>query len=332
MNDKKEVGHKKHVLRRIVLGAAIVTGVAFAGVLVSVAAAVPNVMFTSVSTSIGAVSAALGIGAGANLIYTKRQENKYRKKSLNAIKQISEVDSDKSATMSKSKRISLAKKFAKANIKLCKLAGCPFCGRFRSNSTLTEKENERFNREQNEALLIDIENAERENIGVSKKLKYKSKLKLSSESVRNRLQVWTKEYNSFLKDVSIKDRRIEIGCLCDSTTSKFEKLVKDIPATSELGGMVNVAFEGSSPIKQTYARVTDKGCLERTKDILLEDVYNACKNSTEEKKKAFFPFTIETRDLNDKAKVTNVETTRIKSFEDLCDELNIITNDSVNEK
>ena len=329
--NNKEVGHKKHVLRRIFFAASIISAVAFAGAVIATSfLSTPAILLSSIGIGVGCVSGAIALSAFGNLAYSKVAEKRSKKASLNSIKQISEIDKDASSSMSKNKRIKIAKKFAKANLKLCKLVGCPFCGRYRSNSTLTEKENEKFNKEQNEALLVDIKNVERHEKGVFKDKKFKSKQKLSSESVRNRLQVWTKEYNNFLSDVAIKDKRIEIGWLCKSTTNDFANLVDDMPATEEIGGTAVVSLEGTNPIKQTYARVSDERYLNGAREILLKDVYNACKDSPIEKVNTFFPFTIQERSLDEKTRITVKDTQRIRSFSELLTALGYVNTNNLN--
>ncbi len=324
MNSNKEVGQKKHILRRTFFGAAIVAGIAFAGSIIATAAALPSMLLSAVGAGVGTLSAVVGAGAGINLAHAKIQEKRLSKKARESLKEISELDASKSSTMSEEAKVKLVKSHAKTEMKLGKLIGVPGTGVYRSNSGLTEKQNEKLNRERNEDLLVDIKNYESEKKGKSKIAKYKIRKSLSSECVRNRMQVYTKEYKNVVPGVAIKDPRIEISCLCKSTAEKFEKLVEDIPPTDELGSMIRVSFEGTNPIKQSYARITDYRYTQTARELLLNDIASACSNCTPEQVNTYFPISVEVRNLDEKARSTIVQTTRIKSFTDLIMELNAI--------
>ena len=243
---------------------------------------------------------------GASVISHKFVEMKKisdnKKASMKNLQKIAEND----PSLSKNDRVKIVKKYAKANLKLCKLLGCPLCGKFHMVSGMsTDKKTEALNAIDSLELLKALETTDAGKAKWDKKIK--DKRKITGTYSQNGAKVWTKKYDEFIDGISIYDRRTEIVCLTDKTTREFEQMASDVTTTDEIGASVTLTFKSTSRIQTTYARIADPEKQYEIKNLMLKDVYYACEGKTQQEIDAMFPIrvnsiAIDKKNANDKDK------------------------------
>ncbi|MBE7075071.1 MAG: hypothetical protein E7376_03755 [Clostridiales bacterium] len=324
---KKETGNKKHKLRRFFIASTIVSAVAFLGATISlVVMPVPLMLVTELCLLVGAASTAIGVGVGINALHSKISSDRNKKASVKALQKIAEADANKSVEMSREDRVKLVKKYAHANLRLCKLNGCPITGKFHSISGMSKiSDTENFNALENLELLRGAESTVKGRKKFDGKISKKKKL-VTKANVRSVPQRWTKSYDDFIDGVSIYDRRTEIGCLTTKTGEAFQRLVEIMSPTDEIGGSVILTFRDSNKTKQTYARVADTSLLPEVSKLMMQDVLSACDGKSPYEISTMFPFRIESHTVNkNSTKISPIETKVISSLDQLKYELGMST-------
>ena len=317
----KETGNKKHKVRRTFITTAIITAVAtIGGVIATAALATPMLLLSEICFAVAGVTAVVGTGVGINAIHSARSTSGNRKASIKNLQKIAEND----LSLSKEAKVKIAKKYAKANLRLCKLIGCPLCGKFHSISGMQHtKETEAFNELENLKLLQSLETTENGRKKWEPKITAKRKLVASSclKAVPHR---WSKSYDEFIDGVSIYDRRTEIGCLSTKTGAEFEKLASIVPNTDEIGASVTLTFKPTCRTQNTYARIADPTLVHDVSRLMLQDVYYACEGKPQQEVEAMFPFVLRTHTIDkNSSKIKDVTPRVIRSYEQLQSELGI---------
>ena len=194
-------------------------------------------------------------------------------KNLNIIAQ---NDRDADTSLTEKAKAKIVQKYANANIKLAKILGCPFVGRFLHISGLKkDSQNEAFNICENLHIEAGLSTSKRRTGKIERTIEKYSRKKSLRGTEPKTAHVWTKTYTNFVKDVPIPDRRIEVNSLSESTVEKFKALAEEMPLTKDVGGCVQIFF-GKSKEKQSYIRVADASYLDKSLELLLEDVKTAC--------------------------------------------------------
>ncbi len=284
----KIINKKDHKLRRFFIGMAIATAVAVAGVIgVTAFLPIPNMLLSGIGLLVAGICAGITIGVGVNYANQVRVSKASKSASLKTMEKIAEADKDPANTYTAKQKTKMVKTLAKANLKLCKIDGCPICGKY---SYLGEggsvKSNEEFNRIDNYDMLSKVGDKKQD-----KKLqKITQKRNLPASAVKSNLQRWTMSYDNFIEGAQIYDRRTEIACFKDSTVHNFESIAKKQPVTKDVGGVVIVSLNGDT--KQTYARVTDLSVLGNVSNLMLRDVYDRCLEKTESEAENMFPIKV----------------------------------------
>ena len=317
----KETGNKKHKVRRIFIATAIISGIAvLGGVIATAAMATPMLLLSEICFLTAGVTAVVGTSVGINAAYSATSTAKNRRESIKNLQKIAEND----LSLSQEQRVKIAKKYAKANLKLCKLIGCPLCGKFHSVSGMdSAKRTEAFNALENLELLQALETTERGRKKWDSKISTKRKIVASScmKSVPHR---WTRSYDEFIDGVSIYDRRTEIGCLSTKTGEEFERLVSVMPNTDEVGASVTVTFKSTCRTQQTYARVADPTLANEVARLMMQDVLFSCEGKTPAEVENMFPFIVRTHTVNKKSSKIQGETPLvIRSVDQLRSELGV---------
>lgn len=319
----KETGNKKHKVRRTFITTAIITAVAtIGGVIATAALATPMLLLSEICFAVAGVTAVVGTGVGINAIHSARSTSSNRKASIKNLQKIAEND----LSLSKDAKIKIVKKFANANLKLCKLIGCPFCGKFHSVSGMDHNsKTEAFNELENLELLQSLETTDGGRKKWEPKISQKRKL-VASSCLRSVPHRWTKSYDDFIDGVSIYDRRTEIGCLSTKTGAEFEKLASVVPNTDEIGASVTLTFKPTCRTQTTYARIADPTLVHDVSRLMLQDVYYACEGKSQQERDAMFPFVVRTHTIDkNTSKIKDVTPRVIRSYDQLQSELGITT-------
>lgn len=323
---KRETGNKKHKARRIAIVTLIITAVAAVGGIVATAAfATPLLLMSEICFAVAGGTLVVGLGTAANVAYSAKSKSGNRKASIKNLQKIAEND----LSLSNADKRKIVKKYAKANLKLCKLIGCPLCGKYHSISGMDkEAKTEALNALENLELLQSLETTEKGRKKWDSKIK--TKRKIVGTSCLRTPQRWTKTYDDFIDGISIYDRRTEIGCLSTRTTEEFARIAEVVPNTDELGASVILNFKPSSRIQSTYARVADPTFVGEVSRLMLQDVYYACEGKTEAEISAMFPFTIHSHTLDKKTSKCKeaCDPHIIRSYTQLQSELGISTDTS----
>ena len=292
MGKLKATGNKVHKLRRASVVAfalsLFLAGLGF-GMLTQLAG--PLLILGEITIGIAALSSVVGIGTLSGYFVEKAKISHYKKISSQNLRKIAEADKNPNIVFSEKQKTAIIKKYANANLKLAKIIGCPFVGRFACVSGLSsDKENEAFNVAENLSIQKSITANHKKSESLGKKYRKKVKLVGKSGSAVSTMHPWTMMYNDFKKQVQIPDRRIEINSLTNTTCEKFKQLAQEMPVTSDIGGCIQVIF-GRSKDKQSFIRVADVNYLDAAKDLLIEDILTACEEDPANKQK-LFPFTV----------------------------------------
>ena len=306
---------KKHKIRTAVLGTAI-------GIVVALALTGATMVFTSIfpiaieyAGIVLGVGAALGAGIGVIAGITAIRIMKNIRAANKALNKIREYSKDTSSKISTAKRVKACTKYAKANLKLCKLLGGTIYGSLRSQAG-NDKENTIMH--QIDQLSILEKTAKR-----TKTAKKYSKKKenlinmLSGESPYRK--TGTRFYENVVDGVTIYDRRTEISCMSLDAKQKFlEEFNEPNGKSSKEGYRVSISFPSYSSASQIYANIEDVNKKVIAEKILLQDVINACYGKSEDDVKTFFPITLERMSLKrDTATASMEKSTSFNSLDEV---------------
>ena len=304
-NKKKEVGNKKHIISRIIVGALLVVG-AGAISLASVFAFTSGIYitFAELALVIAGGSAVGGIAMIAKGVKGLISDKINKEVSINSINQIANIDRN-NLQMEQSLRAKLVKKYAKANLKLCKSKGCPFVGKYKTQSDFTkDKEIEAFNDIENYEILKSLSNSTSQQKKYDKKInKIKNNLPTSSDMKLDKRKYWTKSYDNVVSNMKVYDRRLEIKSLSADTITKFANMtnIMDLPEKGDMGGFINVSYSTSSGEKPTYVKIANTKYLPSMKDLMMNDVIKYCENNEDASK--LFPLSIDVCEYDSKTRV-----------------------------
>jgi len=316
ISTKKEIGKKRKAFKFFVTSL-VLTGLSIFGLCGATFLFVETVSIPLSVTFLGTGLLGLftAISSGMKAFSNVATLNSSRKKSLKALELISNEKSNKTLAMSKQAKIKILKKYAKSNLKHCKVAGNSSTGKLHSISGMqNEKQTKAFNEIENLEILKQLTKSERQRKKFDKKISKKKKI-LYKQSIKTVPQRWTKSYDHFIDGISIYDRRTEIGCLNPNTSEKFKQISENISPSNQIGGSVIVSFGQNKKIQKTYARISDVSKLEEVKNLMLNDVLDSCKAKDSS---TLFPFTIETYGINKKnAKTTKRSIEMIQSLDQL---------------
>lgn len=311
----KDFGNKKHIITRIIVGSLLVVAAGAIGV--------ASVFAFSAGIYINLAELALVI-AGGSLVGGLAMSIKGIKDaisvkinksvSIKSLNQIAETSKNK-GLYTQEQRVKIAKKYARANLKLCKAKGCPIVGKFKSQSDFeTSADIEAFNDRENYALLRDLSKSKRVYNKYDKKVKkIERKLNLSIENIKSdQYKIWTKHYDDFVEGATIYDRRTEIKCRQENTKNRFEAL-SDImvePEKDDMGGFVKITYRnGSDPSnKPTFARVPSTKYLKSVQQLMIDDVIDYCKENPN-KVSDIFPITVDSSSYDKNATYYSQTTT-----------------------
>ena len=317
---KKEVG-KEHKIRRFCIITAIIAAVALIGAVASLSLfSTPMLFLSDACIGVGAVCGVLSSGVGINFAIHKAIAEKNKVTSTKTLKRISEADKDKTIELTKKQRVKLVKKYAKANLKLCKINGCPFVGKYFSLFDSDKpKLAEALNSRDNYKLLRSVTTSPRKIAKYSKKISKLDRI-IAENASKSHVEQWTSSYSDFVNDTEVKDRRTEISCFSLDTVEKFKDLVKEQESTDKLGGLVCIKFAGGR-YKQIYARVTDTTLLDDATSLLEKDILIYCAGKPREAYSRMFPITVTKLTLNQSAKQKEKQVpVQIDSLEELASE------------
>lgn len=317
----RETGNKKHKVRMTFIVTAIVTAVAtIGGVIATAALGAPLMVLSELCFGVAGLSAVIGTSVGIHRLHEARVTSGSKKASMKNLQKIAEND----PSLTKDQRIKIVKKFAKSNLKLCKILGCPLCGKFHSVAGMGHaKKTEALNALENLELLQSLETTQNGRKKWDAKIKSKSVL-VAKNCLKSGVNRWSKTYDNFIDGISIYDRRTEIGCLTTKTSAEFERLASIVPNTDEIGASVSISFFKNGRVPNTYARVADPTLVHDVAKIMLKDVYYACEGKSAQEIEAMFPFSIRTHTINKKTSdIENANSKFINTYADLENELGI---------
>lgn len=304
-NKKKEVGNKKHILTRIIVGALLVVG-AGAISLASVFAFTTGIYitFAELALVIAAGTTVGGVAMMAKGVKGLISDKINKEVSINSINQIANIDRN-NLQMEQSSRAKLIKKYAKANLKLCKSKGCPFVGKFKAQSDFSkDKEIEAFNDIENYEILKNLSTSTSQQKKYAKKInKIKSNIPSIEDMKLDKRKYWTKSYDNVVNNMKVYDRRLEIKSLSTDTVTKFAKMtdVMDLPEKGDMGGFINVSYSTKSGERPTYVKIANTKYLPTMKDLMINDVIKYCENNEDATK--LFPLSIDVCEYDSKTRV-----------------------------
>ena len=304
---KKEVGNKKHNVRRAFIIATIVIAAAAVGVGAFAALSASPVL---IAIEGAILAAGLGVGVGAGVAINKAHESvsvaSSKKTASKSLKEIERLNKDKTSTYTKEYRAKVIRKYAKANLVLTRKLGATIYGVFHSNSGLTSETATGLAHQIDAyTLLEDVapSNAQQKKYARKRKLAESKLSKLEgADGVRSAPYKWTKSYDDVLPEVSVYDRRTEISCLTETARASYEGMFESdtTPSDNKILNIL-VHFNNACGIKPTYARAEDQTKEEEITKLLLKDVIDACASKTSAEVKAMFPIAIESKVINKKS-------------------------------
>lgn len=325
MGNKKEINNKSRKTKNFFIIDGLVAAISLIGFCGSTLfVETPIVLFSSLFVVGFVASAIAGIGGIVKHISKSNAIKKTKKKSLKNIEKISDLTSESTLNLSRDQKIKIVKKYAKQNLKLCKTTGCPVVGKLPSVSGFEKnKQVKAFNELDNLELLKQTEATEKKRKKIDKKISKKKKI-LAKSAMKSVPHRYTKNYEDFVDGISIYDRRIEIGCLNQETSQKFQTIANKLAPTDEVGGTVMLTFKQKNKTHNTYARVSDVNALESVRELMLKDVLLSCQNKAEGQASTLFPFTIDCYSMDRlSTKIKNKSTKFIQSEKDLISELGL---------
>lgn len=319
---KKEVGNKKHYIRRafIAIGVGIVLAGAAVGALTAFSAS-PLLIVLEGAVLFAGVGLVVEGGVAVNKIYEKAKIGANKKIASSSMEEIKELNQDRSSKYTKNYRAKVVKKFANANLGLAKAQGSSVFGIFHSNSGMhSEKATQLLNEIDALTLLRDSAKTSHQERKYSKKIRLaQEKLtKITGGEILSTPYKWSKTYDNVLPDVSVIDRRTEIYCLTQIARDAYADLFQysNEKANNRILNCM-VHFNDTASIRPTMARAEDETKVSDVKSILLKDVVEACKTKSALEIKSMFPISLET-------KVIDKKTTKILGH-------NVLTFNSVEE-
>ena len=306
---KKEVGNKKHLLRRALLIAGVGVALIAAGVVATTMfSASPIVLLLEGAALLTGFGCIVGAGVALQKFVESVRVGKSKKVAKKSLKQIKTLNNDKTSKYSNNYRAKVIRKFANANLTLTKALGSTVYGVFHSNSgQKNEKATELLNQIDAYTLLRDSATSSSAQQKYSKKLKLAQEklVKIVGDDVSITPFKWSKTYNNVLDGVTVIDRRTEIYCLSERAKESFISVFESLDEKTDKKALnVMVRFNGISNLKPTVAKAEDQTKQEVVKSILLADVIEACNYKTPEEIRAMFPITLE-------SKIINKDTTKI---------------------
>ena len=307
---KKEIGNKVHIFRRIFLISSAIALVAAVGVgafVITTASEVLVLINGALLACAGAV--AITSGVAVNAIHNSREIGKNKRKAKKALSKIRELNRDASTSYSTRYRAKILRKYAEANLVLTRRLGGTMYGEFTSTCGVSsEKAARLINEIDAYSILESTATSKRQKAKYSRKIRLlESKLTRITEEEGTQSQrcKWTKSYDSVVTGAHALDRRTEISCLTTVGKTRFQQLFSgDSEITDKKAVNVYLRFSPSSGMAPTVGRAEDqtKGC--QIRDILIADLYEACKGKTQVEISSMFPVTVE-------SKVINKHTTKI---------------------
>ena len=318
----REVTDKKHKVRRAFIISTIATAALTVGIgAMAIFSASPILLALDGAVLACALFTAIGTGVSINKIRDSAIVSSSKKSAKKNLEKIKALNQDKSSTYSREYRAKVVKRFANANLKLCSRRGGTSFGVFKSSCGL-ENENaaEILNKIDSYTLLKDTATTNGERKKFAKKLilqEQKLSKIIEEEGVSTSLQRWTKSYDNVVSGVSVLDRRTEIACLTTAAKESFATIFENSnEKTDNKAGHIIVRF--SSNIRPTMARVEDQTKINEVKEILLNDVVEACKTKTALEVRSMFPISLEAKVLNkETTKILNNQTITVNSITEL---------------
>lgn len=294
----KESGNKKHRILRAIFGISLTTVLAAAGVAaVSIFAGLSSIIIVG-AAAVGLSAAAVALATagsykGINTVRTSRNK-KVSQKSLQKI-----MYDDKTTTAEK---VRLAKKYVKANLKLCKLGENPFSGLINSTSGLSsEKDTRRANQIDAYNVLLKLEGKTKKSNKISKTLeKIKTKLKLPAETcLKVAPEVVTQ--TKFIEGVGeLSNREIEIRCHNKSVAEEFKRQVAEVIPDKDYGYSIIIKPNPKIDQPMSYVRISDKSKVNSMQKLLLQDLYMELDKKSELERKSMFPIAVNVLQTNKK--------------------------------
>ena len=314
---EKEIPDKKHKIRRLFTGIAI--GI---GALVLTTAGAVAVMGAQLYVVLEAAAASLGVGvtiggAVATVATTnmaKISANKKRTtKALNKIRKHNE-------RTPLAARLKNYAKYAKGNIKQYKLTGNSIYGAFLTNTGRSEEETKISGMIESYEVLEAVARAKGQN---RKAKKIQNKIKGLSNRLVNYDKInssrgfsWAQFYGEEDKDLYVYDERTKISCMTSNARDRFaHSFGSPSGKSSKVGCSISIRFPEDSSAKTTYACIEDTGRMETAKNILLQDLVDACGEISEASARRLFPITVEIKNINKNS--TKVLGTTSKVYESL---------------
>lgn len=251
-----------------------------------------------------------GVLSASRMLIKNIQVKKARKtalKSLNKIKESTSVE----------ERRKYAKKYAKANLKLCKLTGAPVLGTFHYISNLP---NEKLTKAKNtvDALTIlrDLETKPSKRNSLTRKINKKNRI-LEDYNLKTSKPDWTESISvDAVENINIYDRRNEISCLNPETQKEFARFVGSSPSSDSVGASCSIQFNGKTFSEQTYIRISDPNKLQDVKKMLIRDAVYAYEKSFGALQ--MFPCTVSWMSIKDKnLSIENNDGVKVNSIDEL---------------
>lgn len=318
MAREREVKPVVHKLRRVfgvavgILAVTAIAGIVFA----STAAAAPAAIIANAVVAATSLAVVGGTGLAIGTISGNISLSKNRKKSRKMLKKISEFDKGKKKANVR-RKAKIVKKYAKLQLKLCKISRTPLTGVFHSVSHMRSyKGTQIVNEIDALTLLAKTESNARKVKSINKKIAKKKTLLFAEKGITPAYK-WTESYDNVVDGVSVYDRRTEIACMNPETVTKFKSIASAIKPTDELGVNVIVNFSKASKLPSTYARIADKTKTNEVIEILLNDIKNTCLGMTVDEINNMFPIYVEERKINKnntKIKENSLEFPNFESF------------------
>lgn len=322
----KEVGNKKHNFRKAfwIIGGVIVLAAGAVSALVATSVS-PLLVLLESALLVGGVGAGIEIGATINKLQERSKVKKNKKIAKKALEEIRKLDNNP-LKRSESYRAKVVAKYAKANLVLAKVLGSSSFGVFHSNSgRRTERETELINLMDNYALLRDSAETTKEQKKYAKKfhLTQQKLMKYSEDEVIVAPYKWSRTYDDVLAGVSVVDRRTEISCLSEGSRDKFISMFESSKEKTDKKALNIVChFGASASVKTTYAKSEDQTKEPQIREIMLEDIANACMGKTPAEVRKYFPIVYQSKIIHkENTNVLKENIITIKTLRDLKNEL-----------
>lgn len=318
---QKEIPDKKHKIRRAFLGIAIGIGLVVAGaagyVAISGATLYSVVEIAAMALGVGAL---VGGGVGMVAFATARSIAKNKKIATQSLNKIREYDRDKSSKVSERERAKVCRKYANANLRLCKLTNGTIYGLFKSLSGASEQETKILNEIEQYSILEQAAKNSRQ----QKKYAHKKEVlqgRLTTRETKGR--PWTQVYNDVADGVQVFDRRTEICCKNEDTKMEFiEKFGSPKGKSSKVGCIITMNFDEESSSNASYIATEEIEKTNLAKQLLIKDILEYFEDKTDIEVRSHFPITLETKKIDkDSTKVLKQELKTYYNLTELKSEL-----------